>query len=54
MKITLRMTAEALGKEVTVLEAKPELTSRQLNRLIIAIQKALNEISIGAEFPLSQ
>jgi len=54
MKIKLVITADALGKEVTVFEDKPELTSRQLDLLIIAIQKALNKISIAAEFPLSQ
>ena len=44
MKIELVITADALGKEVAVFEAKPELTSRELNLLIIAIQKTLNKL----------
>ena len=46
MKIELVITADALGKEVTVFEAKPELTSRELNLLIIAIQKTLNKLLV--------
>jgi len=47
MKIKLVITADALGKEVTVFEDKPELTSSQLNLLIIAIQKTLNKLLVA-------
>jgi len=47
VKIELVITANALGKEVTVFEAKPELTSRELNLLIIAIQKTLNKLLVA-------
>jgi len=47
MNVTLRITAEALGREVTVFEDKPELTSRELDLLIIAIQKTLNKLLVA-------
>jgi hypothetical protein len=47
MKIKLVITADALGKEVTVFEDKPELTSRELDLLIIAIQKTLNKLLVA-------
>ena len=47
MKIKVTITAEALGKEVPAFEAKPELTAKELNQLIITIQKMLNKLLVA-------
>ena len=47
MKIKVTITAEALGQEVSVFKADSELTAKKLNRLIIAVQKMLNQLLVA-------
>jgi hypothetical protein len=49
MDTKVLITVDALGKEVTVFEDKRELTCRQLDLLIIAIQKAVNKLLTDEE-----